>query len=164
MRTLLLVLASLSAPSLSGDHPSFERVLVDADGPRNPWIKIVGDFAWEYARRHHLTEEDFDRFQSSEHTGKIRRLQRLQRFYVGRCDRVLVPSEYLRGIVGGWGIPSERSFICSRWALSCQRWSVGSQQKNWCRGQFSGWTCSVAVSCRTDSGSGYICGIVSSPS
>lgn len=71
-------------------------------------MKIVGDFAWEYARRNYLIEEGIDAFQTKRHGARLEALKALQRSYVGRATRVIVPSEYLRGIVCGWGVAADR--------------------------------------------------------
>jgi glycosyltransferase involved in cell wall biosynthesis len=71
-------------------------------------MKIVGDFAWEWSVRHGHTTENIDDFQIRRHGPKIELLKAVQRFYAGRADRIITPSRYLRGIVGGWGIDEER--------------------------------------------------------
>ena len=80
-------------------------------GLRKPMvIKVVGDFAWEYAIRHRLipADENVDDFQRTRHGFVVEFLRRLQRWYVGRARTVIVPSRYLRGIVAGWGVPEEK--------------------------------------------------------
>jgi len=73
-------------------------------------IKLVGDFAWEYAVRHGLIDRDenMDDFQQRRHGLVVRLLRVLQRWYANRAQVVIVPSRYLAGIVQGWGIPSEK--------------------------------------------------------
>jgi len=73
-------------------------------------IKLVGDFAWEYAVRHGLIDrdEDMDDFQQRRHGILVRLLRTLQRWYANRAQVVIVPSRYLAGVVQGWGIPSEK--------------------------------------------------------
>jgi glycosyltransferase involved in cell wall biosynthesis len=77
---------------------------------RRPTIvmKIVGDFAWEYSRRHGLTTDGIDEFQTRRYGGRIRALKRLQATYVRSAQRIIVPSRYLAGLVEGWGVPADR--------------------------------------------------------
>jgi glycosyltransferase involved in cell wall biosynthesis len=73
-------------------------------------IKLVGDFAWEYAVRHGLIDRDenMDDFQQRRHGLVVRLLRALQRWYANRAQVVIVPGRYLAGVVQGWGIPSEK--------------------------------------------------------
>jgi glycosyltransferase involved in cell wall biosynthesis len=71
-------------------------------------IKIVGDWAWEHSRLHHLVTETIDEFQTRHHRTRIEVLKKIQRFYVSRCKRVLTPSRYLKGIISGWGIEPDK--------------------------------------------------------
>lgn len=71
-------------------------------------IKIVGDFAWEFAVRHRYVGAGvtIDAFQTAHHQTRIRLLRHMQRAYVSAADRVIVPSYYLRSLVSGWGVPT----------------------------------------------------------
>jgi glycosyltransferase involved in cell wall biosynthesis len=73
-------------------------------------IKLVGDFAWEYAIRHGLIDsgENIEGFQRRRHGFVVRVVQALQRWYVNRAQAVIMPSRYLSSIVQGWGVPSEK--------------------------------------------------------
>ena len=73
-------------------------------------MKVVGDFAWEYAVRHRLipANENIDDFQRAQHGLVVEFLKRLQRWYVSCARAVIVPSRYFRGIVAGWGVPEEK--------------------------------------------------------
>ncbi len=73
-------------------------------------LKIVGDQAWERAIRRGWVPitEDIDHFQTADH-GPLVRLQKLARSREVRgADHVIVPSQYLRRMVEGWGVPGER--------------------------------------------------------
>lgn len=75
---------------------------------RKFFVKIVGDAAWERAinlGRTHLMIDDFQRL---ERRGLIRVLHKLQCWVCKNADTVIVPSEYLAGIVTGWGIPKDK--------------------------------------------------------
>jgi len=73
-------------------------------------MKVVGDFAWEYAVRHGLIppEEPFEQFQRSRYSPKIEALRLMQRTYVRAADRVIVPSSFVRWYVAGWGADPDK--------------------------------------------------------
>lgn len=71
-------------------------------------MKIVGDFAWEYARRNYLVDDGIDDFQMRRHGRRLEMLKALQRRYARRATRVIVPSAYLAGLVRGWGLEERR--------------------------------------------------------
>ncbi|MCC7369823.1 MAG: glycosyltransferase family 4 protein [Chloroflexi bacterium] len=73
-------------------------------------MKIVGDFAWEYAVRHGLVspDEPFDRFQAARYGPKVEALRRMQAGYVRAADRVIVPSSFVKWYVEGWGADPAR--------------------------------------------------------
>ena len=66
-------------------------------------IKVVGDYAWEQARGNLKTDEHIDTFQKTMHKGYIGLLQKIERFTINSANKVVVPSEYLKKIVNGWG-------------------------------------------------------------
>jgi glycosyltransferase involved in cell wall biosynthesis len=76
-------------------------------------IKVVGDFAWEYSVRHNLVPKGvgIDEFQAIGGLPLVQLLKGLQRAYVSAADRVIVPSNYLRSIVSGWGVPSSKTRV-----------------------------------------------------
>ncbi|HET7481644.1 MAG TPA: glycosyltransferase family 4 protein [Actinomycetota bacterium] len=66
-------------------------------------VKIVGDPAWERGRRLELTGSDFEGFQEeSSRSPRLRLMQKTRDWTVGSAAAVVVPSEYLKGIVSGW--------------------------------------------------------------
>jgi glycosyltransferase involved in cell wall biosynthesis len=71
-------------------------------------LKVVGDFAWEYAIRHHWTSDGIDQFQQARYGFKVELVRRIEKWYARNVDRVITPSFYLKGIVAGWGVPPER--------------------------------------------------------
>lgn len=73
------------------------------------FVKIVGDYAWEQGRQRFGVEQNLDEFVKTKQTGvRVRLLQAIQT-RVARCaTRVIVPSEYLKGVVAAWGIPSSK--------------------------------------------------------
>jgi glycosyltransferase involved in cell wall biosynthesis len=73
-------------------------------------MKVVGDFAWEYAVRHRLISHDepFEQFQRSRYGPKVEALRLMQRTYVRAADRVIVPSSFVQWYVEGWGADPAR--------------------------------------------------------
>lgn len=68
-------------------------------------VKVVGDYAWEQARGRFGLINSIDDFQkigpSLTWTGI---LKRIQNFVVKRANKVIVPSQYLKKLVLGWGV------------------------------------------------------------
>lgn len=73
--------------------------------------KVVGDFSWEYARRHGLTELDVTAFQSAPHSLKLRLLRAVYHAALRLSDAVIGPSEHIASLVRAWGVPPERIHI-----------------------------------------------------
>jgi glycosyltransferase involved in cell wall biosynthesis len=73
-------------------------------------LKIVGDFAWEYAVRHGLipADEPFDTFQRSTYSRRVEAIRLMQRTYVRAATRVIVPSSFVQWYVEGWGADPAR--------------------------------------------------------
>lgn len=71
-------------------------------------LKVVGDFAWEYAVRHGWTNDGIDEFQSRRYGWKVELVRRIEHWYARNVDRVITPSFYLKRIVMGWGVPAEK--------------------------------------------------------
>jgi glycosyltransferase involved in cell wall biosynthesis len=69
-------------------------------------IKIVGDFAWEYAIRHKLIPGGLaiDEFQRRRFSPRVEKLRAIQTWYCRRADLVITPSDYLAELVEGWGV------------------------------------------------------------
>jgi len=71
-------------------------------------IKIVGDYAWEQARNLEKTDLSIDDFQNSKFSGKIGWLRKIERQVCQGADKIIVPSQYLKKIVIGWGIEKNK--------------------------------------------------------
>ncbi len=71
-------------------------------------VRIAGDAAWEIAAQTGKTYLLIDDFQKSERRGRIGRLHRMQVWTCRRANAVIVPSEYLAGLVAGWDVPTEK--------------------------------------------------------
>lgn len=66
-------------------------------------VKVVGDYAWEQGVVKCGVTESVDEFQKKQYADFVGRLQKAERATVQRADHVIVPSQYLAGIVAGWG-------------------------------------------------------------
>lgn len=70
--------------------------------------KIVGDYAWERAQNRGLFSGTIDAFQTAKKGLVLRTLGWLRTTPLRFSRRIIVPSDYLRSIVHGWGIPLSR--------------------------------------------------------
>lgn len=76
---------------------------------RKPLVmKVVGDYAWEYARNNRLVQDGIDEFQEKRYPVKVQWLKRYRKYYVSGAHGIIVPSRYLKSLVEGWGIPESR--------------------------------------------------------
>ncbi|RLA92846.1 MAG: hypothetical protein DRG25_05595, partial [Deltaproteobacteria bacterium] len=71
-------------------------------------IKVVGDFAWERSRSKGWVEDDFEKFQERHYGFKVELLRALRSWWIGRANKVIVPSQYLAKKVSGWNIPEKK--------------------------------------------------------
>lgn len=71
-------------------------------------VKVVGDYAWERARNSGETDIGIDKFQNQRFTGKIGRLRKIERMVCQKADKIIVPSQYLKKIVSGWGVSEDK--------------------------------------------------------
>lgn len=73
-------------------------------------LKIVGDRAWERAinRGWISPSEDIDDFQTKNYGRLVNWIKNSRSREAQRADRIIVPSDYLRRMVMGWGVPDER--------------------------------------------------------
>jgi glycosyltransferase involved in cell wall biosynthesis len=76
---------------------------------RKPFVvRVPGDYAWEQSRQRFGVMDGVDAFQEKRYGPRVEALRTVQRFVVGRADRVIAPSEYFARLVSGWGIPKDR--------------------------------------------------------
>lgn len=71
-------------------------------------IKVVSDFAWEFARRHGWTDLEVAEFQRARHPWKVRLLRAAQTWTLRRAAAVIVPSGHIGRLVQGWGLAADR--------------------------------------------------------
>ncbi len=71
-------------------------------------LKIVGDKAWEFGRNNSLTTLNIDEFQKEEIENKrLAGIRKMMQQYLQDASFVYVPSNYLKGMVIGWGKKEE---------------------------------------------------------
>lgn len=72
------------------------------------FVKVVGDYAWEQGTQRFGVRVQLDEFVRTHHVPVMVSFFRKIQTYVARSAKtVIVPSEYLKGIVSAWGIPKE---------------------------------------------------------
>lgn len=71
------------------------------------FVKIVGDYAWEQGTQRFGVTASLDEFVLTSHVPlPVALLRRVQKEVVASAVRVIVPSNYLKGVVEKWGIAS----------------------------------------------------------
>lgn len=72
-------------------------------------VKVVGDYAWEQYRNSYPEETiGIDQFQSFKVQGKSGWLKKIESLVCRQADLVITPSNYLNGLVVGWGADKEK--------------------------------------------------------
>lgn len=75
-------------------------------------VKVVGDYAWEQGAQRFGVKEIVDEFQTRGiYPGVVGWLQRIERLVVRNATRVIVPSQYLRKQVMGWGALADNVIV-----------------------------------------------------
>jgi glycosyltransferase involved in cell wall biosynthesis len=69
-------------------------------------LKIVGDYAWEQGVQRFGVQESLDDFVKDlrEYNPRVLRMKKIQKKVAESADKIIVPSRYLKKIVGQWGI------------------------------------------------------------
>lgn len=75
-------------------------------------VKIVGDYAWEQGQQRFGVTQNLDEFVKTKSVPfVVRVLRRIQTRVARNAVKIIVPSEYLKGIVAAWGIPKEKIVV-----------------------------------------------------
>ncbi len=85
-------------------------VMRAAQKAQKPYVvKVVGDYAWEQGQQRFGVTASLDAFVKTRQTSlAVRTLQRIQTRVARSATRVIVPSEYLKGIVVAWGTSARK--------------------------------------------------------
>src|SRR3989344_6861070 len=67
-------------------------------------VRVPGDYAWEQARQRFGVTDELDAFQTKKYGLRVELLRAVQHFVVRRAVCVVVPSEYMKKIIKGWGV------------------------------------------------------------
>ena len=71
-------------------------------------VKVVGDLAWEIAVDMNRTADSFQEFQRRRQSLPVELFRRSEHAVARRARHVIVPSEFLRQTVLGWGVEGDR--------------------------------------------------------
>ncbi len=74
-------------------------------------VKVTGDYAWEQSTNLGLVTDDIDIFQTKKYGFFIKILKLSQNFVVKNSDFIVAPSQYLKKMVGEWGVKEEKIYI-----------------------------------------------------
>jgi glycosyltransferase involved in cell wall biosynthesis len=87
----------------------FGRSAAGAAAAGRPFVvKLTADPAFERARRRGVVDGDADDFQHARAGPFVAALRAARNLELRRAARVLCPSEYLRRLAIGWGVPADR--------------------------------------------------------
>jgi glycosyltransferase involved in cell wall biosynthesis len=71
-------------------------------------IKIVGDYAWEQYQNQNKGVDLIESFQNKKYDFLTELRRKIQKLVVKKADKIIVPSEFLKKIVSGWGIEKNK--------------------------------------------------------
>ena len=71
-------------------------------------IKIVGDYAWEQGVNQFGVKDLIEPFQKKKYNRKVENIRKIQKRVVKSANKIIVPSEFLKKIVKGWGINEKK--------------------------------------------------------
>ncbi|MCY4109093.1 MAG: glycosyltransferase family 4 protein, partial [Chloroflexi bacterium] len=118
LRSDIIYVNGLELPAVFGGAAAFK--------PRI--LKVVGDFAWEYATRQLWTSDTIDEFQTRRYAIKVELVRLAQMLYCKFATRVVVPSLYLKGLVGGWGVRPRKVVVINNALTSSPEIRIGSDE------------------------------------
>lgn len=77
------------------------------------FLKIVGDYAWEQGSQRSGVSKLLDEFSTGygEYPSLVKWLKKIQTFVANGAEKIVVPSNYLKGIVGNWGVDTAKIFV-----------------------------------------------------
>lgn len=75
-------------------------------------LKVVGDYAWEQGRQRFGITVTLDEFVNTRNVPlAVRLLRHMQTWVARRAHTIIVPSEYLKGIVSAWGVSTDKIVV-----------------------------------------------------
>lgn len=76
-------------------------------------VRVPGDYAWEQARQRFGVKDELDQFQEHSYGFRVWLLRTVQKFVLNRAKAIIVPSQYMKGIVRRWHLNPGISVIHS---------------------------------------------------
>jgi len=67
-------------------------------------VKITGDHAWERFN----TGESIEEFQNKKYGWRTELVKKMQTYLLKKVSKIIAPSQYLKKIISGWGIPPQK--------------------------------------------------------
>ncbi|MFA5942663.1 MAG: glycosyltransferase family 4 protein [Candidatus Paceibacterota bacterium] len=91
---------SVGLPALLASKMLFKRF----------FLKIVGDYAWEQGSQRSGVSKLLDEFSTGyeEYSFLVRWFKKIQTFVANGAEKIIVPSNYLKRIVGNWGVDTSK--------------------------------------------------------
>src|SRR3989344_4924157 len=74
-------------------------------------LKIVGDYAWEQGVQRFGVKKVLDDFLKNRYRWEVELFRKIECLVANRADKIIVPSEYLKGVVTKWGIGPEKIYV-----------------------------------------------------
>ncbi len=71
-------------------------------------LKIVGDYAWEQGKQRWHIKDGLDKFQQKEYGWQVGLLKKIEKIVAKSADQIIVPSNYLKNIISGWGVDKDK--------------------------------------------------------
>jgi len=118
-----------------------ERYVAEVNRVLNrPYVlKIVGDTVWETARNRGMTNLSIDDFQADPATQqKFAADIRGRNAWVMAARQIVVPSEYLRRLVEGWGVPRQRIAVVQNGTIATDTTAPSTRGRERFRALFVG--------------------------
>jgi glycosyltransferase involved in cell wall biosynthesis len=74
------------------------------------FLKIVGDYAWEQGSQRSGVSKLLDEFSTGyeEYPSLVRSFKKIQTFVAKGAEKIIVPSNYLKRIVGNWSVRTDK--------------------------------------------------------
>ncbi len=91
-------------------NSGFPAFLVSKLRRKKLFVKVVGDYAWEQGMQRFGVNDLIDVFQNKKYDFSVECLRWIQSFVTRHAHGVIVPSEYLKRIVHGWGVKQNKIY------------------------------------------------------
>ncbi len=111
-----LLLKSFSADIIYAQDPvttGFQAMLVSKLLRKRFFLKIVGDYAWEQGQQRFGITDFLDTFSKKTHgyALPVRFFKWIQTMVANSAEKIIVPSLYLKGVVGNWGVNADKVVV-----------------------------------------------------